>query len=235
MLPPNMGIINDFIGKVRATQLTGLATEHSYRSAIEGLFHAIAGDITALNEPKRVACGAPDFIVQRGQLAVGHVEAKDLGVDLQSMNEANREQQSRYRKALPNLIYTNCLDWEFFRRGELVASVTIGNFAKGIPPSPDQFDALEDLLRDFVAQLPQSITSPKTLAEMMAGKASIIKDVVGMRSPTTRSSRGPWRSIQELSQHLLPNLTPGEFADIYAETITYGMFAARLHDLARHL
>ena len=74
-----MKIIEDFIDKVIATYKTGVATEHSYRSAIEKLFNSLADNINAINEPKRVACGAPDFIIQRGDVAIGHLEAKDLG------------------------------------------------------------------------------------------------------------------------------------------------------------
>ena len=67
-----MTIIADFISRVQAVYKTGAATEHSYRSALETLFNALADGTTALNEPKRVACGAPDFIVQRGEIIVGH-------------------------------------------------------------------------------------------------------------------------------------------------------------------
>jgi hypothetical protein len=166
-----MSIVRDFLSKVQAVYKTGAATEHSYRSALETLFNTLDESVSALNEPKRVACGAPDFIIQRGEIIIGHVEAKDLGIGLRSMKDANKAQQDRYRKALPNLIYTNCLDWDFYRDGELIASVTIAHLLMGIQPRTDQFDPLENLLRDFIAQHPQTITSPKILAEMMAGKA----------------------------------------------------------------
>jgi len=105
-----MTIIGDFVSRVQAVHKTGAATEHSYRPALEALFNALAEGVTALNEPKRVACGAPDFIIQRGDIIVGHAEAKDLGLGLRGMKDANKNQQDRYRAALPNLIYTNCLD-----------------------------------------------------------------------------------------------------------------------------
>lgn len=155
-----MRIIEDFVSKVIATYKTGAATEHSYRPALQDLFNSLADGITALNEPKRVACGAPDFIIQRGEIVVGHVEAKDIGVGLRGMKDANKNQQERYRKALPNLIYTNCLDWDFYRNGELIASVAIADYLLGIQPNPDQYGPLENLLREFIAQRPQTITSP---------------------------------------------------------------------------
>ena len=64
-----MTLISDFISKIQAIQKTGAATEHSYRSAFEGLFAGLG--VTALNEPKRVKCGAPDFIISQGVVAQG--------------------------------------------------------------------------------------------------------------------------------------------------------------------
>jgi hypothetical protein len=226
-----MGIIGAFLSKVQAVHKTGEATEHSYRSALEALFNKLAEGVTALNEPKRVACGAPDFIIQRGDIIIGHAEAKDLGIGLRAMKDANKGQQDRYRKALPNLIYTNCLDWDFYQNGELIASVTIADHLMGIQPKPDRFEALEHLLRDFVAQRPQTITSPKTLAEMMAAKAILIKDVLRNALAADKELRtelaGQYNAFRE---HLIHDITSEDFADIYAETIAYGMFAARLHD-----
>jgi hypothetical protein len=115
-----MSVIEDFLGKVIRIHKGGNATEHSYRPALEALFNALSEDVTAINEPKRVACGAPDFIFLRREVSIGHAEAKDIGVGLRGLKDANKSQFERYRKALPNLIYTNNLDWDFYRDGELI-------------------------------------------------------------------------------------------------------------------
>ncbi|WP_150633561.1 type ISP restriction/modification enzyme [Pseudomonas fluorescens] len=226
-----MKIIEDFVRKVTTVYKNGSATEHSYRAALETLLGSLENDVIALNEPKRVACGAPDFIIQRGDIVIGHVEAKDIGVGLRHMKDANKKQQERYRKALPNLIYTNCLDWDFYRNDELIASITIGDYLMGIQPRPDQYPVLEHLLRDFITQRLQTISSPRVLAEMMAGKASLIKDVLRKALKADEDLHtelsGQYRAF---SEHLIHDITPEDFADIYAETIAYGMFAARLHD-----
>lgn len=226
-----MSIIGEFLSKVQAIHKTGEATEHSYRSTFEFLFAALDDDVTALNEPKRVKCGAPDFIVQQADIVIGHLEAKDLHIGLRGMKDANKDQQNRYRKALSNLIYTNCLDWDFYRDGEIYASVTIADLVMGIQPNPTKFDELEHLLRDFIAQRPQTITSPKNLAERMAGKAVLIKDVLqnALKEDENLQTElaGQYHAFKE---HLIHDITPTDFADIYAETIAYGMFAARLHD-----
>ena len=224
-------MIQTFVQKVISTHKTGAATEHSYRPALQELFESLSNEITAINEPKRVSCGAPDFIIQRGELAVGHVEAKDLHVGLRGMKDANKAQQERYRNALPNLIYTNCLDWDFYRNGELYASVSIAENLASIKPSQDQFQTLENLLRDFISQRPQSISSPEVLAHMMAGKAQLIKDIfTNTLSAEDGGQSELYGHYQAFKQQLIHDISIPDFADLYAETIAYGMFAARLHD-----
>jgi predicted helicase len=226
-----MSFVADFMVRVQTVFKTGQATEHSYRAALEGLFDSIAEGITALNEPKRVACGAPDFIIQRGDIVIGHVEAKDLHIGLRHMKDANKSQFDRYIKALPNLIYTNCLDFDFYREGKLLASVSIADLVMGIQPKPENYAPLENLLKDFIAQRPQTIKSPKTLAEMLAGKAVLIKDVMAQALKADKDVRSELTSqFQAFREHLIHDITPDDFADLYAETIAYGMFAARLHD-----
>jgi type I restriction-modification system DNA methylase subunit len=224
-------VISDYIAQVQKKYATGDATEHSYRSALEFLFENAAEGVSALNEPKRVKCGAPDFIINRRNIAVGHVEAKDIGVDLKKLTGANLEQKKRYLKALPNLVYTNCLDFEFYRNGALIASISIAEPLMGIQLKPENFAPLEAMIKDFLSQKPQTITSSRKLAEIMAGKAVLIKDILARLLQSDESQiteiAGQYKEFQK---QLIHDLSIEDFADIYAETIAYGMFAARLHD-----
>ena len=223
--------IQDFISEVQSVYKTGAATEHSYRAALQKLFSTISDDVKALNEPKRVQCGAPDFLINRGEIVIGHVEAKDIDKDLSMLKGAEADQKARYLKGLPNLIYTNCLDFEFYREGALLTKISVADFLMGIQPKPNNFQTLENQLRDFAAQKPQTITSSEKLAEIMAAKAVLIKDVLfnALREDKDLQTEiaGQYKAFQE---HLIHDITPEDFADIYAETIAYGMFAARLHD-----
>lgn len=223
--------IAGYLKEVIAKFETGQATEHSYRAPLERLFESIDPALTIINEPKRSDAGMPDFIFQRKDVPVGWVEAKDVDKDVIALQGYSKEQRQRYEAAFPNLIYTNGVDFEFIREGTSVHFVSIADFVLGLQPKPENFDQLERQLRLFAEAQPISIRSAAKLAEMMAAKAAIIKDEIGLAladDPTFRSGLGmQYKSFQ---QNLLPNLTPGEFADIYAETITYGMFAARYHD-----
>lgn len=223
--------IGEFLSKVQNVYKTGVAGEHAYRPALHDLLKSLGDKITPVNDPKKSAVGAPDFIVFDGEIAIGHLEAKDINVDLRNLKDANKNQHERYTGGLANLIYTNCLDWDFYRDGHRVASVSIADYLMGIQPKPEEFGTLENLLRDFITQSPQTITSPPDLAKRMAGKAVLIKDILFQTlraDPALQTDlAGQFKAFKE---HLIHDITPEDFADIYAETIAYGMFAARLHD-----
>ncbi len=208
------------------------ATEHSYRRVLQDLFDQIdPGALISQNEPRQIDVGAPDFSFHRGDVVIGHAEAKIPGADLKNLKGREKDQLLRYRKALPNLIYTDGLLFLFFRDGELVHEVRIGEFLMGLKPDPSQFAALEIALKDFAAQTPITITKPETLAKLMAGKAALIKDILGRSLVADRDQRtelaGQYHAFRE---HMIHDISIDDFAGMYAETIAYGMFAARLHD-----
>lgn len=223
--------IQEFLSSVISIYKTGSATEHSYRPALQKLFSSLDSKVTALNEPKREKVGAPDFSISRGEVVIGHCEAKDLHVDLRKMRDANKAQKDRYVGGLSNLLYTNCLEWLWYRDGELIKEVRIADFSVGAQPLPANFDTLENLLCEFIAQTPQTITSSRALAVRMAGKAALIKDVLAnallQDSDHSTELYGQYAKFKEL---LIHDISISDFADMYAETITYGMFAARLND-----
>ena len=229
-----MNAVAEFFYSISETYSSDEASEHSYRPALQKLFEAMNDDLKAINEPKRSNVGAPDFIFLSKGIPIGHCEAKDVTIPIKKLSKSNKEQKYRYLKAFPNFLYTNGLEFEFWREGEKLAEVRIGEPAIGLQPIPEAFDELEHLLRDFFLQTPRSISSSKRLAEMMAGKAAIIKDVIGKALSKDLEDRedseltGQYAAFKE---HLIHDIDPVEFGDIYAETIAYGLFAARLHDL----
>lgn len=222
-------MISDFISRIQYIHGTGSATEHSYRSAFEKLFQNLG--VTALNEPKREECGAPDFIIFKDNVVIGHLEAKDLNTSIHDLSEDNKEQQERYKAALPNLIYSNGLDWDFYREGELTSTVRIADLIMGeLEPNPDEYQNLECKLNDFIIQKSQTITNPSNLAKLMAGKANLIKDVL---YKTLKNDKNLQTEISDqykaFKDNLIQDIDLEGFADIYSETIVYGMFGASLN------
>ncbi len=120
--------IQEYIDSVSRRFASGITTEHSFRGDLERLIESLA-DVTATNEPKRIECGAPDYVITRKGIPVGYVEAKDVGVDLEGKNL--KEQFDRYRDALDNLAFTDYLDFRFYVNGLPTASVRIAEIRDG--------------------------------------------------------------------------------------------------------
>ncbi len=228
--------IQEYLSKINTLFITGNAREHSYRGDLQNLIMAILPDILVTNEPARVSCGAPDYVLTRKDVPVGYIEAKDIGVDL--ADKKLKEQFDRYKSGLSNLIFTDYMDFHFYKDGEFVTKIAIATSpdpSKGgeIVPIPENFETFTNLIKNFAQTISQTIKSPTKLAQMMAGKAKLMADVIE-KSLTNDDQEGKRSQIksQMLSfrQMLIHDIDNKSFSDIYAQTIAYGMFAARYHD-----
>ena len=80
-----------YLARVGSDLKAGNATEHTHRPALQALIESAASDLRATNEPRRIACGAPDYIVSRmgqgGNVPLGYIEAKDVGKDLDAIED----------------------------------------------------------------------------------------------------------------------------------------------------
>ena len=166
--------IQQYIANVSVIFNKGNATEHSYRGDLQQLLQSLLPDVDITNEPKRIECGAPDYILNRKgkDIPVGYIEAKDVGVELGAKaTKKDKEQFDRYKAALDNLIITDYLQFHFYKQGQLVASCFIGELSNGkIHANPQNFDQFTALIQNFALTVTQSIKSPVKLAQMMAAK-----------------------------------------------------------------
>lgn len=208
---------------------TGITTEHSFRPALKQLIEDCT-KFKVVNEQSHIDCGAPDMTILRQNLAVAYIEAKDLEDGDLDGRKKNKEQFDRYKASLDTIIFTDYLDFHLYEHGEWVQSVRLAEIQgnKIRLSEPDRFIALMEHLR--VAQV-QRITSASKLAQIMAGKARLLRDIIeqaliqdGEKHTELTGYMDAFRTT------LLHDITPKVFADIYAQTIAYGMFAARLHD-----
>ena len=211
---------------------TGISREHAYRGDLQLVLETLLKDVQVINEPARIACGAPDYILTRKDIPVGYIEAKDVGVDLNS--KSLKEQFDRYRASLTNLIFTDYLDFHFYRDGVFVNSIQIAKITNGVIVGiPSQYAHFEQLMLDFAQTISQSIKSPTKLAEMMAGKARLLANIIekAVESDEENDANSQLKEQYKAFQNVLVHdITHKAFADMYAQTIAYGMFAARYHD-----
>ena len=218
----------------------GNATEHTYRPAFQNFLQTVLPKASVINEPKQIECGAPDFVLNYNSVPRGYIETKDLNKNLDDANF--KEQFSRYRKSLGNLIFTNYLEFRLVREGEeLKPPISIGTVVKGkIKPAPQHFDDLIELLNTFWGYQGNTIKSANSFAKHMAAKARLLAGIIvkaleqdnnldlGNTDNSTNSELQ--NQLKVFKERLISDLKPAAFADIYAQTIAYGLFCARLHD-----
>lgn len=225
-----------YIERINLRFQQGNSTEHTFRGDLSNLLEALVPEIIATNEPKRQACGAPDYIVSKGEIPVGYIEAKDIGdKDLEGKKKTgNQEQFDRYKSGLPNLIITDYIEFLFYRDGVFTTRISIGKIENGaILPLNENFQQFEQLFRNFTETISQSIKSPTRLAEMMAGKARLMADVIE-KALNDDDEKGNLsnlkRQMLSFQKMLISDIDNKSYSDLYAQTIAYGMFAARYHD-----
>ena len=225
-------MIDAYVNRIATRYQTGIAREHSYRGDLQTLLESLNPGILVTNEPARIACGAPDFILTRQNIPIGYIEAKDIGVSLAKIDVS--EQLIRYKASLDNLILTDYCEFWFYRNGKKVESLAIAEIRNGTLVSiPDAYQRFTQLIQDFCLHIGQTITSAQKLAEMMASKAKMMQVVIesALKSDEKNDQNSTLHAQMKAFQKILiHDITPAEFADIYAQTLAYGMFAARLHD-----
>ncbi|WP_148571013.1 type ISP restriction/modification enzyme [Aliarcobacter cryaerophilus] len=126
------------------------------------------------------------------------------------------------------------MDFWFYKSGELTNKIKIAKIEDNkIVAVEENFLLFINNIKSFTTQISQTITSPSKLAKMMAGKARLLQNVIE-RAIISEDESDANNSLREqlevFKATLIHDITPKSFADIYAQTIAYGMFAARLHD-----
>lgn len=228
--------VQQYLENINNRYKLGNATEHTFRGDLQQLIECIVPEIRATNEPKRQSCGAPDYILTKKEIPVGFIEAKDIGAnDLEGAKKTgNKEQFDRYRASLDNIFFTDYIRFILYRDGQYVTEIKIAEVSEnGLTFLPENFEQFERLLKDFCTHIGQTIKSSKKLAEMMAGKARLLADIIE-KALTNDEDKQEDSSLKDqfeaFKQILIHDITPKSFADVYAQTIAYGLFAARSHD-----
>ena len=227
--------MKNYLQSIFKTHQKGDAREESYYKHLADFISSFSEtkrkkkiDITIL--PKKTEAGNPDFRIWDGkQNITGYIEAKDLGTDLDKIEDT--EQLERYLSTFPNVILTNFTEFRLYRDGELIDKVSVARpfvikKLSTVPPleNEDKFYVLLERFLDF--SLPKTYTA-KTLAVELAKRTKFLKDeiVAEELKRGTESLHGFYEAFQ---QFLIAGIDENEFADIYSQTITYGLFAARL-------
>jgi predicted helicase len=231
-------MIKEYIKDIFNTTKIGDAREESYYPDLKKLLDRFSESlktdflITAL--PRKTIGGNPDFrILTARKELVGYIEVKTFETeDLDNIEDT--EQLKRYRSTFPNLILTNLFEFRLYRDGQLIDKVSIGrpfvihqlNMA---PPAKNEDKLIKILEQFFSFSIPITATA-RSLAVELAKRTRFLRDNVIAEElkeeniEGTQTLEGFYKAFKD---HLIPSLEPSDFANLFAQTITYGLFAAR--------
>ena len=150
-----------------------------------------------------------------GLLPIGYIEAERYGRDLNNLTGHAEAQNARFIENLDNFILTNFVEFRLYADGTLRATASVG----------DGTENLETLLERFLNAGHVQITSPETLARYLARRTRELQTQIA--TTLTDEDSDIYRMFSAFKELLLSTLTPTDFADMYAQTLAYGLFAAR--------
>lgn len=214
--------------------------EEQLRTPLVGLVKALApltglaGHDTQLVGETRLSelMIRPDFAVTRKGVLIGFIEVKapHKGADPTKFKDKHDKEQWEKLKALPNLIYTNGNAFCLWQDGKLSRIVTldgdIETSGKALAAPPE----LLGLFSSFYGWRPIAPRTPKQLAETTARLCRLLRDEVteqlARKAPGLTSLAEDWRKL------LFPAATDVEFADGYAQAVTFGLLMARARKIS---
>jgi type I restriction-modification system DNA methylase subunit len=210
-------------------------TEMGYRTDFEillkGVFESI--NVKRIDHDARAKQGnKPDFVALKHDVPILYIETKDIGVSLDKIEKS--EQMTRYY-GYTNLVLTDYVEFRFYRNGKRYEDpIKIANYDikhRTIAPIPEHYGHLAKTLVDFSQSHKEPIRSGGHLSKIMAGKAQRIRDNVKQFLSYKSEKNAEIRDVYEtLKKLLVHDLTQESFADMYAQTLVYGLFVARYHD-----
>ena len=232
-------MLKSYLKEISEVASRGDAREESYYSALERFLQAYAVSTSKKNIhittlPKKTDAGNPDFRVWDGtQHIIGYIEAKAPSIEYLDQIETT-PQLKRYLKTFPHLILTNFLEFRLYRNGELIDKVLIGrpfvmHKLKTVPPVEKESAFLQLLEKFFSFPLPKFYDA-ESLARVLADKTRFLRDEV-ITLELREEEEGERKSLtsfyEAFKQFLISDLSKEGFADLYSQTITYGLFASR--------
>ncbi len=227
-------MFKEYFKNILKTLKPGDAREESFYPAlkifIENLSEFENKKISVTLLPKKHEGQSPDFRIREGNKIIGYIEAKDFqkhSDDLDEIEDSN--QLKRYKKAFPNLILTNFFEFRLYRKGILADKVRIGRpfisyELKVVPPVENEKKFISLISEFFAFSIPE-IKKPKELAIELGNRTHFLKEKILEEIKNDNSEIIGF--YQAFKKHLIINLTEDQFADLYAQTITYGLFTAR--------
>lgn len=231
-------IVQNYLSEVAKKFSNHSSTEMGYRTECEQFLKTvfdIDGKVKKIDHDGKAQKGnKPDFVIYKNEVPILYIEAKDIGISLDKVETG--EQMQRYF-GYDNLVLTDYLEFRFYRNGEKYGdNIKIADYNKSertLIYHLDKYDLLVRTLKDFPLSHKETIKNGKRLAQIMGGKAQRIRDnVFDMLTHGQEKQPELFKVRNVIKENLMSSFDDKDFADMYAQTIVYGLFAARYNDIS---
>lgn len=203
-------------------------SERSHYPTIKTLIDSAMLGINTVIEEKGNQAGIPDFTVRKNQRIIGYIEAKKINENLDIILDT--EQLKRYLDSAIalNFILTNFLEFRWYQKGKLQHKIIIGNIKNNQIIATEEANQLINLIHHFLSSENKIINNYTELAVEMATVTKALCYSIESALKQEKET-GELRQLKLVFQDLLlPDLDSANFADMYAQTIAYGLFTARI-------
>ncbi len=230
-------ILKSYFKDIHNIYITGSFREESFYPSLKTLVEecyklfGLKYKTGVIVQPKQTEVGIPDFLIRKDGEIIGYFEAKTPDEKLRDIEDS--EQLKRYRNSLPNLILTNFLEFWLYRYGNLIEKVEVGRQFTlqklEYPPAPQNLEEFFQLLEKFFIFSTPEIQKSYELSIELAKRTQFLEHI--LQEELLRENEEITRFYKAFQEELIETLTKERFADLYAQTITYGLFAARMRSL----
>lgn len=228
-------IFNEYLSAISKKYSHEETSEYGYRTDFEILLNKVFDNVKVKKFNKRIDHDAkaidgnkPDFVLFNGEIPILYIEAKDIGVSLDKIE--NSDQMRRYY-GYANLVLTDYIEFRFYRNGiryqDPIKIAENDKKHRTISAIPSNFEHVAQTLIEFTESYKEPIKSGAHLSKIMAGKAQRIRDNV---KEYLKEGTEIAKVYEMLKKLLVSDLSIDSFADMYAQTLVYGLFAARYND-----
>ena len=230
-------IIKGYLKEIKNKYASGATTEPSFYPVLEQFLKNLASKFNipaqVINIPKKTKIGVPDFTIYgEGHARIGNVEAKPIAADLSGASQS--EQLKRYLEFSENLILTNYLEFWLYRHGKRIRTIHLLDPGELLCRKSYRLPALDDIETFFSTLFSHSVPSiykAEPLATELARRTRLldinIRENLDLELSDERGKL--YELLKAFQEHLISDIKPEDFADMYAQTVTYGLLLARIN------
>ena len=221
-----MSDFNNYIQDLQENSQRG--GERSHYPGLKRLIEDLMIGINARIEEKGNQAGIPDLTIRKNDRILGYIEAKDIHIDLGKIQKTAQIKRYLESNIGYNLILTNYLEFWWYVDGECEKTAKLADLEQGEIILVNNLQPIRELLQLFLNQTAKDINNYYDLAKEMAAYTKTIRNAIqsSLEIETTTEELNQLKST--FKKLLLLDIDNDKFADMYAQTIAYGLFTAKI-------